>query len=125
MQTPDPTPTPGKTGLVVVAAGASRSIPIDRKFRFVGFNATNGKIVTEDNGVLFTAKDKALPATLRFYRLQCEAMGCGADHLVALDLLVERVEAYQARIEAHVPDTTREEARRTVDGILPERDRQP
>lgn len=99
-------------------AAAGASIPVDRKYRFIGFNATNGKVYTEDNAMLFAAKDQALPDTLRFYRAKCEALGCERAHLDALDLLIGRVEAYQRDVQSKVPDTSAEEQVRTVHGIL-------
>jgi hypothetical protein len=78
---------------------------IDRKFKILAVNPVKGKIYTEENAVLFAAKDKALiPALLKYYEA-CEKLGCDSTHLESIKLLMERVEKFQAENESRVPDT--------------------
>lgn len=78
---------------------------IDRKFNFIAINPINRHVYTQDNGVVFVAKDKALPATLKFYREECKRLGSNPEHLESIDLLIKRVEEFQANNEVKVPDT--------------------
>lgn len=78
---------------------------IDRKFVFLAVNPCNGHIYTEKNAVVFCAKDKALPTTLRKYREECNRLGCNPEHLESIDLLIEREDKYQAEVESRIPDT--------------------
>lgn len=68
---------------------------IDRKFSILARSREHGNQHTEDDAVLFLAKDKALPETLRFYREECERIGADARQLLGIALLCERVETYQ------------------------------
>ena len=79
---------------------------IDRKFNIVAENATTLKKHTEKDAVLFLAKDKALPATLEFYKEECERLGAEPTFLKSVDKLIGRVKEFQ---DAHpkkvkVPD---------------------
>ena len=95
-------------------------MPIDRKFCFSAYNATTGSRHDENDGLLLLAKDKAVPDTLRFYRKRCEELGSNREHLEAIDLLIGRVERFQKTnpVIAKVPDTTPDEAVRTVRGVI-------
>ena len=70
--------------------------PIDRKFS-ISAKATehDRPYYDEHHAVLFLAKDRALPATLTFYRYECEALGADPRQLEGIDRLRERVIAYQ------------------------------
>ena len=70
--------------------------PIDRKFR-ISAKATehDRPYYDEHHGILFLAKDRALPATLAFYRQECAALWAGPRQLEGIDRLRERVTAYQ------------------------------
>ncbi len=89
---------------------------IDRKFRFVAVNPVNGKVYTEDNAVVFVAKDKAVPAMLQAYKLECARIGTNSEHIISVGLLQERVERYQADVESRVPDTVGGEIARCIEG---------
>ena len=78
---------------------------IDRKFKFVAVNPCNQTVYTEENAIIFCAKDKALPEALFAYQEACEAMGCGQEHLESISLLRNRVGEFQRYIEAKIPDT--------------------
>jgi hypothetical protein len=76
---------------------------IDRKFRFIGFNPSkSGKIVTEEDGIIVLASDKALPQTLMFYHAECKRLGAEPRQLGGIALLIGRVEAYQRANERKV-----------------------
>lgn len=68
---------------------------IDRKFEFGAINPINGKTYSEKDGVVFLAKDNAVPATLRFYREECERQGAALGQLEAVDSLVERIDRFR------------------------------
>jgi hypothetical protein len=72
------------------------SVPVDWKFKFSATAIHNGKTYTEADGILLLCKDRAVPATLRFYREECVRLGCQDNQLRAVDLLIGRVEAWQA-----------------------------
>ena len=78
---------------------------IDRKFKFVATNPCKGNVYTEENAIVFVAKDKAVPRMLEAYIEKCKALRCGSDHIESLELLLERVVRYQIEIESRVPDT--------------------
>ncbi len=77
---------------------------IDRKFKILAVNPCKGKHYTEENSMLFCAKDKALLPALYAYREACEKLGCGSEHLESILLLIGRVGEYQ-REECRIPDT--------------------
>ena len=69
---------------------------IDRKFRFIGYNPSkHGTIYTEEDGVLFLAKDRAFLETLPTYREKLVELGADARQVAGVDLLIERVRRYQ------------------------------
>lgn len=90
---------------------------IDRKFELLAVNPVTGKIYTEDNAMVFCAKDKAVPAALKAYRTECERIGANPEHILSVSLLIERVEQYQLVIESRVPDTVGDEIRRCIPEI--------
>lgn len=77
---------------------------IDRKFKFIAVNPCNGNVYTEDNAVVFCAKDQALIPTLSAYRDECKKIGCGNEHLESIDLLIGRILEFQQE-EVKKPDT--------------------
>jgi hypothetical protein len=68
---------------------------IDRKFTITATCTEHDHTFTEIDSVLFLAKDKALPATLQFYRAECERIGAGLYQLMGIDLLIQRVLRFQ------------------------------
>jgi hypothetical protein len=78
---------------------------IDRKFKILAINPCKGKIYTEENAVLFCAKDKALLPALYAYHKACETLKCGPEHLESILLLIGRVGDFQRDIGCRVPDT--------------------
>ena len=77
---------------------------IDRKFKILAVNPCKGAIYTEENSMLFCAKDKALVPTLEAYHNECMRLGCGLEHLESIELLISRVGTFQ-QTEKRVPDT--------------------
>ena len=80
---------------------------IDRKFKFVAVNPCNQKVYTEENAIVFCAKDRALPAALNAYLTECRRLRCGESHIESVNLLLQRVHDYQrtGNGECKVPDT--------------------
>lgn len=77
---------------------------IDRKFKFVATANRSGKQYTEENAVLFLAKDRAFLLTLQDYIRHCRALGAAPEQIQAAQLLFERVRQFQATNETKVPD---------------------
>jgi hypothetical protein len=90
---------------------------IDWKYKINAVNPCSKNTHTEEDSILFLAKDKAVPAMLRTYLAECEQLGANPAHLEAIQLLVGRVDAHQQDIESKVPDTDLPcEIRRCVEG---------
>ncbi len=79
-------------------------MPIDQKYRFIGYNPSSANIHTEHDAVMFLAKDKAFLEALPYYRAACVRLGADLAQLEAVDLLIKRVEAYQQNVDSKVPD---------------------
>jgi len=95
---------------------------IDRKFKFVAVNPCNGKHYTQEDAVVFCAKDKALIPALERYAEECRVIGSNPEHIESVLLLVGRVKDYQAAFGARVPDTVGDcELARCIDGYGVER----
>jgi len=90
---------------------------VDRKFKILAVNPINCKYYTEKNSVLFVAKDAALPATLEFYKQECISLGCNAEHIASVELLIGRVMEFQNENESRVADTVGEEIPRCIHGV--------
>lgn len=79
---------------------------IDRKYIISALNPCSGAHHTQEDSVLFLAKDKAfLTAALPAYRAECVKLGANPAHIESIDLLIGRVQQYQDEIESKVPDT--------------------
>lgn len=70
--------------------------PIDRKYTFCATSTEHPKEHSHMDALVFLAKDKALPATLSFYRDECFRLGAQVEQLQGIDLLIERVLCFQA-----------------------------
>ena len=70
--------------------------PIDRKFTFCATCCEHGHEHSHMDSILFLAKDKAVPATLSFYRDECFRLGAKEEQLQGIDLLIERVLRFQS-----------------------------
>jgi len=69
---------------------------LDRKYKINAMSEEHGRHHDEHDSVLFLAKDKALPDTLRYYRDRCAALGSDERQISGITLLIERVERWQA-----------------------------
>lgn len=78
---------------------------IDWKYQIRAVNLCSGNTHTEEDSVLFLAKDKAfLIGGLPGYRAACVELGANPAHIEAIDLLTERVKRRQ-EMDCKVPDT--------------------
>lgn len=90
---------------------------IDRKFIILAFNPVNGKVYDETNSLLLCAKDAAVPAALSTYREECERIGANPEHTHSVELLRQRVVAFQLNAGGgRVPDTIGAEIPRCIFG---------
>lgn len=90
---------------------------IDRKFKISAVNPVNGKRYTEEDGFFMCAKDKAVLPALRAYVQACLELRANREHIKSINLMIKRVEEYQANVECRVPDTVGKEIERCIDGI--------
>lgn len=91
---------------------------VDWKYKIRAVNPCSGNEHTEDDAILFLAKDQAVPAMLRTYLAECQGLGTNPAHLEAIELLLGRVEAFHAERGAKIPDTDLPcEIDRCVNGI--------
>lgn len=68
---------------------------IDERHRILAVNPCNGHYHRETDGILLPAGD---PITLKIvvaYKPECEALGCGEEHIHSVELLAERIRQYQ------------------------------
>jgi hypothetical protein len=94
-------------------------VMIDRKYKILAINPVSGGIHTEDDAILFLAKDLAVIPMLEAYIVECEQLGCEDSHLDGLQYLIERVDRFQQNVEKKVPDTNRPgEIDRCINGIF-------
>ena len=92
---------------------------IDRKFKILAVNpCKKGGVYTENEGIFFAAKDKALVTALLAYGDECQRIGCNQEHLESIDLLIDRVQQFQLENGSKVPDTDTDcEINRCIGGI--------
>ena len=69
---------------------------LDGKFQGTITKNKNGEVVPPDEFMVFLAKDNVFPATLKFYREECAALGAKAPQLQAVDEAIIRMEAWRA-----------------------------
>ncbi len=79
---------------------------LDAKFSGTIFKVKNGAIVTDDQYMVFLAKDDAFPETLEFYRSKCGQLGADDEHLAAVDRTIQRLKAWRDAnvLACKVPD---------------------
>jgi len=77
---------------------------VDRKFKFLAVNPCNHNIYTEENAIVFVAKDAGLLPMLDRYLKFCENAGCDSNHIESVELLMGRIRTFQGR-EIKLPDT--------------------
>ena len=79
---------------------------LDAKFSGVIFKVKDGSIVTDDQYMVFLAKDDAFPDTLNFYRAKCIGLGADQEHIAAVDRPIQRLKVWRAAniLACKVPD---------------------
>lgn len=79
---------------------------LDAKFSGVIFKIKDGTIVSDDEYVVFLAKDTAFANTLPAYRAECVKLGADQEQIAAVDRMALRLKdwrkAYPDRLK--VPD---------------------
>ena len=70
--------------------------PIDRKFTFCATSCEHDAEHSHMDAMVFLAKDKNLPDTLRYYQNCCQESGASVEQLMGIGLLIERVVRFQA-----------------------------
>lgn len=83
---------------------------LDAKFSGVIVKVKDGTIVSDDEYVVFLAKDTAFANILPTYRAECLDLGCDSEQLAAVDRLIERLRAWRQANPARlkVPDAKNE-----------------
>ena len=69
---------------------------LDAKFYGDIHKVKDDSLLPEDEYVVFLAKDNAFPATVAFYRQECERLGADAEHLASVDRMIERLTKWRA-----------------------------
>ncbi len=69
--------------------------PLDGKFYGTIFRHRDNQIEPPDGWIAFVARDDALPATLRFYKEECNRLGAGMRQLSAVQKLIEKVDIWR------------------------------
>lgn len=69
---------------------------VDRKFKIKATCVAHDHVYTEQDSILFLAKDPAVPPTLEFYRRECQRLGADERQIKCIDLLIERVKKFQS-----------------------------
>ena len=91
---------------------------IDRKYRILAVNPCSGNVHNEEDAILFLAKDLAVLPMLETYVEECNLLGCDDEQIESVNLLIERVEEYQRKIKAEIPDISSVcEIERCIKGI--------
>ena len=94
-------------------------IMIDRKYKILAVNPCSGRVHNEEDSILFLAKDLAVLPMLETYVGECNLLGCEDTHIDSVNLLIERVEEYQKKIKAEIPDTNSIcEIERCIKGVI-------
>lgn len=68
---------------------------IDRKYTFCATSTESGAEHSHLDAMIFLAKDRNLPDTLRYYQNRCQETGASAEQHQGITLLIERVERFQ------------------------------
>lgn len=69
---------------------------LDLKFYGQICKVKDDTLVPPDEWMCFLTKDNAFALTLPFYRAKCEELGADAEQLAAVDLTIERLNAWRA-----------------------------
>lgn len=69
---------------------------LDAKFYGTIRKVKDGSFVSDDEYIVFLAKDDAFAAILPAYRDKCAELGADAEQLAAVDRMIERLESWRA-----------------------------
>jgi len=87
-------------------------VRIDQKYYGEVFK-NDGTKVPEEEMIVFRAKDRAVPATLKAYAVKCQSIGCSDLHVEEILLLRDRVIHFQQSTGiCKIPDTYPEDLKR-------------
>lgn len=82
---------------------------IDRKFKILACSKASGSIYTDENALLLCAKDAAAVPTLETYLAESKKLGADENQLKSVELLIERVKAFQSENGTKVADVSERE----------------
>lgn len=71
---------------------------IDQKFKIFAVNLSTGDFFNEDHGFFMDAGSMGILPFLRGYKIKCQDMDCGKDHLQSIDLLTDSITLFQKKI---------------------------
>ncbi len=83
---------------------------IDTKYKFIGFNPISGNVHTQDDAVMFLAKDRAFLLALPTYIEKLIVLGADERQIAGVRDMLVRVTEYQNNVASKVPDCTEQEA---------------
>lgn len=69
---------------------------LDAKFSGVIFKVKDGSIVTDDQYMVFLAKDNAFAEMLPMYRAKCVELGADPEQIAAIDRAIQRARRWRA-----------------------------
>lgn len=97
---------------------------IDWKYKIHAVNRATDKVRTDDEAILFLAKDDAVPPTLAFYYEECQRIGAEQGQLDSIRLLQTRVQNWRREHfdECKTPDMSEAERPIQIDGKIPGRE---
>jgi hypothetical protein len=72
------------------------TLKLDLKFYGDLYKVKDDSPVDAEEWMCFLAKDNAFAETLPFYRQKCVEHGCDAEQIAAVDLTIERMNAWRA-----------------------------
>jgi len=104
-------------GVKIIPRPHQLETAIDRKFQFMAVNPVNKKIYTDQDAIVFCAKDVCVPPMIEAYIKAATLAGANLEHIDSMQALLGRVRKYQDEIEAKVPDTVGDEIDRCLHGI--------
>lgn len=70
---------------------------IDTESTFTAINPANGHIYNEYSGVVFYVIDKRLIPALNAYKEACLTLGSDSNHILSIELLIDRVKLFQVK----------------------------
>ena len=68
---------------------------IDKYCKIFAVNMSTGDFYSEDEGFFLHACSFGILPFLQGYKLECQKLGCGKEHIESIDILISRVRIYQ------------------------------